>query len=221
MIDFHCPHCQKYFTNAPHTYKTHYFDFNNQSSISQHFLTSNNAYSVHIYKCPHCNKETVLIKGFSENNSHINVPVSPVSLAIRFPDYVPKAIREDYEESYAILHLSPKASATLSRRCLQGIIRDFWNINDKNLAKQINALENTIDTKLWQAMDGLRKIGNIGAHMEKDVNTIIPVESYEAEQLVKLIEVLIKTTYVERHDREQLCNEIIEISEEKQTLKKS
>lgn len=45
-----------------------------------------------------------------------------------FPDFVPKAIRADYEEACLIRHLSPKASATLSRRCLQGMIRDFWNI---------------------------------------------------------------------------------------------
>lgn len=49
----------------------------------------------------------------------------PSSLALVFPEYVPAAIRQDYEEACKIRNLSPKASATLSRRCLQGIIRDF------------------------------------------------------------------------------------------------
>lgn len=47
----------------------------------------------------------------------------PPSAAKVFPNYVPKAIRDDYVEACSIRDLSPKASATLSRRCLQGIIR--------------------------------------------------------------------------------------------------
>ena len=50
----------------------------------------------------------------------------PPSTAKVFPDYVPKVIRDDYLEACLIRTLSPKASATLSRRCLQGIISDFW-----------------------------------------------------------------------------------------------
>lgn len=50
----------------------------------------------------------------------------PPSGAKAFPDFVPAAIRADYEEACLIVDLSPKASATLSRRALQGMIRDFW-----------------------------------------------------------------------------------------------
>ena len=42
----------------------------------------------------------------------------PTSSARVFPEYVPKPIRQDYEEACDILDRSPKASATLSRRCL-------------------------------------------------------------------------------------------------------
>jgi hypothetical protein len=43
----------------------------------------------------------------------------PPSSAKVFPEYVPEPIRDDYTEACAIRDLSPKASATLSRRCLQ------------------------------------------------------------------------------------------------------
>ena len=54
----------------------------------------------------------------------------PESDAKVFPDYIPQQIREDYVEASKIKELSPKASATLSRRCLQGMIRDFWGTPD-------------------------------------------------------------------------------------------
>jgi hypothetical protein len=41
----------------------------------------------------------------------------PASDAKVFPDYVPAIIRTDYAEACAIRKLSPKASATLARRC--------------------------------------------------------------------------------------------------------
>ena len=52
----------------------------------------------------------------------------PSSTAKTLPDYIPQQIRNDYQEACSIRNLSPKASATLSRRCLQGMIRDFWEI---------------------------------------------------------------------------------------------
>ena len=50
----------------------------------------------------------------------------PKSNAKPYPEYIPLSIRQDYEEACAIVNDSAKASATLSRRCLQGMIRNFW-----------------------------------------------------------------------------------------------
>ncbi len=101
--------------------------------------------------------------------------LKPRSFAKPFPDYVPFPIRADYEEACLIRDLSPKASATLSRRCLQGIIRDYWGIQKNTLYSEINELKDRIDSATWQAIDAVRSIGNIGAHMEKDINVIIDV----------------------------------------------
>ena len=135
-----------------------------------------------------------------------------------FPNYIPKQIVSDYEEGSAVLQESPKAAATLFRRCLQGMIRDFWGVKDETLNKEIAKLKDRVSPIQWKAMDGLRKIGNIGAHMEKDVNLIIDVEPEEAEKLKKLIELLLKQWYVDRHEEEQLCEEITKTAEEKNEL---
>ena len=150
----------------------------------------------------------------------INTILKPQSLAKQFPDYIPKAIRQDYEEACSIVNLSPKASATLSRRCLQGMIRDFWDIKETNLSKAIGELENKIPATQWRVIDGVRRIGNIGAHMEKDINLIVDIDPDEAQKLIKLIEHLLEQWYISRHEQELLYADIIGIDETKQSARK-
>lgn len=125
----------------------------------------------------------------------------PDSLAKPQPEYIPKAIVDDYNEASKILKLSPKAAASLARRCLQGMIRDFYGIIKPTLNQEINALEELVSAEVWSAIDAVRSVGNIGAHMEKDVNLIVDIEVDEAELLIKLIEDLFEDWYVVRHDR--------------------
>jgi len=145
--------------------------------------------------------------------------LKPQSNAKPFPSYIPTVIRNDYKEACLILDLSPKASATLSRRCLQGIIRDFWGIAKKNLFEEINALKGNIESDTWDAIDAVRSIGNIGAHMEKDINLIIDVEPKEASLLVGLIEILFRDWYISRHERQQHLKAIVKAAEDKKKVK--
>ena len=72
----------------------------------------------------------------------------------------------------------------MSRRCLQGMIRDFWGVSKNRLVDEVEAIEEKMDPLTWQAIDAVRKIGNIGAHMEADINVIIEVEPREASLLI-------------------------------------
>ncbi len=65
----------------------------------------------------------------------------PPSSAKPQPDCIPQPIRNDYYEACAIRDLSPKASATTTRRCLQGMIRDFCGISKKRLIEEIDELD--------------------------------------------------------------------------------
>lgn len=145
--------------------------------------------------------------------------MKPRSRAKTFPSYIPKAVLEDYEEACLIRDASPKASATLSRRCLQGIIRDFHGISKSRLVDEIDALNGKIDPLVWHAIDAVRSIGNIGAHMERDINLIIDVEPQEASALIGLIEMLLKDWYIDRHEKEKQLKAIVQISQSKQDLK--
>jgi hypothetical protein len=131
---------------------------------------------------------------------------------------VPQAIREDYGEACLIRDLSPKASATLSRRCLQGILRDFWKANPGRLADEIQEVKDRIDPVTWDAIQAVRKLGNIGAHMEKDINLIVDVDSEEAALLIGLVETLLKEWYVAREERKVRMAAVIAAAASKKTL---
>jgi hypothetical protein len=114
-----------------------------------------------------------------------------------------------------IRDLSPKASATLSRRCLQGMIRDFWGIKKARLTDEIEAIEDKVDADTWAAIDAVRTVGNIGAHMEKDINVIVDVDPHEAQLLIGMIEMLIKDWYVMRQERKERLAAIVQMKDAK------
>lgn len=151
----------------------------------------------------------------------------PDSIAKPQPDYIPVSIRKDYEEACKIVHLSPNASAVLSRRCLQSMIQDFCKIKQKTLYEEIKKLETRVkDHKIpgvteesIQSIDSIRKMGNIGSHMEKPTGILIDIEPEEATLLIQLIETLFKDWYVARHERQQRLEEIKKITIQKEALK--
>lgn len=140
---------------------------------------------------------------YSNGDLLISYQLKPRGSAKPFPEYIPEPIREDYEEACLILHDSPKASATLSRRCLQGLIRDYYKISKDSLYHEIQALKEILPVDLWDAVDGIREVGNVAAHSEKDVNVIVDVPPESASALIKLIELLFHETYIKDNERKQ------------------
>ena len=143
----------------------------------------------------------------------------PLSSYKPFPSYIPKTILDDYREACSILTLSPKASATLSRRCLQGMIRDFWGIKGKTLFVEIEQLKDKLDKSTWLEIDALRTLGNIGAHMEKDINVIVDVEPEEAALLIQLIENLLTEWYIRRQEREERSKALVAAAQKAQVVR--
>jgi hypothetical protein len=146
----------------------------------------------------------------------------PASNAKVLPAYIPPAVGQDYREACAIRTLSPKASATLSRRCLQGMIRDFFQLPHlRNLAAEIQAIRNQVAEDTWESIEAVRTIGNIGAHMERDIDVIVDVEPEEAGLLIGLIESLIEDWYVVRHNRQTRNAQIKATAAEKQAARRA
>lgn len=217
---FTCPYCNSVMPLISDTLSERYPSFNRDNESLSFAKHDESALCISFYKCPKCRNYSIFVKGIGDKTRNIDSIIQPRSSAKQFPDYVPEQIRNDYEEAYLISRLSPKASATLSRRCIQGMIHHKWKITLKNLNQEISALKDKIEPSLWSAIDSLRQLGNIGAHMESDVNTIVDIDPDETQKLISLVEILIKEWYIVPHERDELLSGIIQINQSKQNQRK-
>ena len=116
------------------------------------------------------------------------------------PQEVSPEFVEDYTEACLVLPDSPKASAALSRRCLQHILREKAGIKPSNLADEIQeALDrNLFPSHISEIVDAVRNVGNFAAHPTKSKQTgeIIDVEPGEAELNLDVIEALFDFYFV-------------------------
>lgn len=138
--------------------------------------------------------------------SNLRRRVVPEAKVMALPSEVPEEVKITYSEAVLIANLSGRAAAAMARRCLQGIVRDFFQIPQEkrgNLGAELNYVKDQISPDLWADIIALRNVGDIGAHMDKNVNEIIDVSHDEAKILIELIETLFSEWYVARAKRQQ------------------
>jgi len=169
-----------------------------------------------MYLCPNdkCGKRTIyLVLGeglYSPPNGRL-ARVSSVEKRIMVrpkgsnrppvPSEVPPLFAEDYTEACLVLPDSPKASAALSRRCLQNLLRDWAKVKPAKLADEIQQVIDggTLPSHLVEEIDAIRNIGNFAAHPLKSEKTgeILPVEPAEAEWNLNVLEALFDFYFVQ------------------------
>lgn len=117
------------------------------------------------------------------------------------PPEVPADIAEDYIESCLVFADSPKASAALSRRCLQSILRNAAKVKHGNLSTEIQQVldSGALPTPLADSIDAIRNIGNFAAHPTKSQQSgnIVQVDPGEAEWNLDVLEMLFDFYYVQ------------------------
>lgn len=148
----------------------------------------------------------------------------PETTLLTLPTDVPEEIQQTYREAKLIAGLSGRASAAMARRCLQGIVRDYWNIPENkrgNLGAELSYIRDKIDPVLWEDIQAVRAVGDIGAHMEKNVNEVIDVSPREAHILLGLIETLFTDWYIQRATRKRTSNALRGLLDEKRLKQKA
>ena len=117
------------------------------------------------------------------------------------PKEVPDDFSEDYKEACVVLVDSPKASAALSRRCLQHLLREKEGVKSSELSVEIQKIldRGTLPTHLSGPLDAIRNIGNFAAHPPKSTASgeIAEVEPGEAEYCLDTIELLFDFYFVQ------------------------
>ena len=155
--------------------------------------------------CPACNNRIIFICyqiGVGPTANYSRVLVCPKGIARSpIPSEVPERYASDFKEACLTLSDSPKASAALSRRCLQNILRDEAKVKKADLSKEIDEVLSSkqLPTYLADSVDAIRNLGNFAAHPTKSTNTgmIVDVESGEAEWLLDVLEGLFDFYFIQ------------------------
>ena len=127
---------------------------------------------------------------------------------------VPEDFVVDYKEACAVLPVSAKSSAAMSRRVLQSILTD-QGYKGSSLAAQIDKLleekdpDSVLPVSVKKTVDAIRNFGNFSTHPINDVMTlqIIDVEPGEAEWCLEIVERLFEHYYARpAEDARRLAN---------------
>lgn len=190
-----CPHCS-----------TEFHDKEEQTHIGS---DNDGQWGIGICRCAACRK--LIIRLFSASAYHPSIKsfgevltsylVRPkVAGRPPVPPEVPSKYADDYKEACLVLGDSTKASAALSRRCLQHILREEARVKNQDLAKEIQAVLDSekLPGHIADSLDAVRNIGNFAAHPLKSqsTNEIVEVEIGEAEWNLDVLESLFDFYFV-------------------------
>lgn len=166
---------------------------------------------VEAMRCPDCSRWIVrldfkAVRGHQLLTAESRL-VHPRASMRPVPPEVTGEYAEDFKEAVAVAPLSPKASAAVSRRLLQHIIREKAGIRRQDLNAEIDALmeSEVLPSDLATDLDALRTVGNFAAHPTKSTHTgeVVEVEPGEAEWLLELLEELLDFYFVRPAIRER------------------
>ena len=196
MLNFECVKC-------PHCQVAFYDSDRNEVLVNEGIIQKRES-GIEYIVCPGCNGLIVwvIIRESVSTPGAIRVMVYPRG-ASRQPVSadVPDEFAKDYSEACLVIADSPKASAALSRRCLQHILREKAKVNHPNdLAKAIQEVVNDpgVPSDISKPLGIVRNIGNFSAHPNKSKSTgeIVDVEPGEAEWCLDIIEILFDFYFV-------------------------
>ncbi len=192
-----CPHCMESF-----------HDFYEVISVGN---DADGNWGVVSRKCPACERVVlVLVNGKigsmggramleSVRSERLIYPRTPSRVPL--PKEVPEEFAETYREACVVLSDSPKASAALSRCCLQNLLRAKAHIKHSNLDREIqDVIDNgSLPPYIVEAIDAIRKVGNYTAHPIKSERPgeVVGVEPGEADWNLDVLEALFDYYFVQ------------------------
>ena len=143
--------------------------------------------------CPECRKLICALSQADQDGVYKRQTiVYPKASTRPVPVDVEEKFASDFREACLVITDSEKASAALSRRCLQNLLREKAGTKAGNLANQIQEVLDSgkLPSHLGEAIDAVRAIGNFAAHPIKSTNTgeVIDVEPGEAEWNLETLE---------------------------------
>lgn len=165
------------------------------------------ALRVNAVECPNCGRLAVSVETLTAAVrgkwvSDEEFVVWPRQSERSLPPAVPRDMVMDYKAAALLLGLNAAASAALSRRCLQAVLRDTTGEDLPTLSKQIQAAAPHLPPDIGTRLNALGTVGKFAAHPSKDTDPgrIVDAEPGEAEWNLNVLDLLFDHYYV-RPDR--------------------
>jgi hypothetical protein len=158
------------------------------------FLAHAVAWNVAYQRCPVCHECIILLKRVIPTHQLVSFMAYPSSSSRPIPPQVVDPYRQDFSEACKVLSCNPKASAALSRRCLQTILRDKAGTTTQDLADQIEQVINAtkVPVHIAEDLQTVPSIGNFAGYPMKNMTAgvVTDVEPGEAEWNLDVLESL-------------------------------
>lgn len=193
-----CPHCQ--------------VEFHDRVTTHDLGADKDGYWYIHVQRCPACDRFVMQLASRYKTQNQL-LGTTPGSESSRYlvrpkaalrplpPTQVPPEFANDYIEAALVLNDSSQASAALSRRCLQHILREKAGVKHADLAREIDQVltSGQLPSHLSEAIDAIRNIGNFAAHPIKSTKSgeILPVEPGEAEWTLDVLDGLFDFYFVQ------------------------
>jgi hypothetical protein len=198
-----CPHCRIFVRFEFVELRRVNGNFGQQDRIF-YSTQSNHRLYVDAAGCPACGRAILTARAIGKPegaDEPIDVPLWPDAVTRPVPPEVESdapGLANDFREAVSVLPRSKKASAALSRRCLQFVLLNKGGVTEKDLAKQIDQVLPSLPSSLAANVDAIRHVGNFAAHPLKSHSSgeIVDVEEGEAEWLLDVLEELFDFYYV-------------------------
>lgn len=206
-----CPYCAVVFSmdgvSADHCFP--HFQAFHPHGIYHPQSDDEKDFTITSHRCPECYGQVMWLNELGPR------PVSPTvereikAVTLLYPKFpittlppeVPEGYANEFRQAAQTLDISPKASAALSRRCLQALIREKAAIQRPSLFEEIRLLldRRELPKHLADDLDAIRAVGNFAAHPVKDTNTaeIVDVEPGEAEWTLEVLRELLLFYFVD------------------------
>ncbi len=178
-----CPYCSDHLQPDLHTH--------------HHVQDRVGVWDIHSGVCPSCNRSMILLTTTNTETEVPHIEIQAWGKELPRPELPPEVTEpylSDFYEACFILADSPRASAALSRHCLQALLRDKAAVKPGDLSSEIDQVlaSKVLAPQLASLLAATLDVGNFAANPIKNSHPglIAAVETGEAEYFLDVLEAL-------------------------------
>ena len=153
--------------------------------------------------CAPCNDTLIFLTAEASEREAPHLEIHESLKELSRPPLVPEVIESyarDYDEACFVLTDSPRASAALSRNCLQKLLREKAEIIAGDLSSEVARVvaQKTLPPEFISKLENLADVTNLKANPLKNTHPglLLDVEPGEAEYLLDVLESLLNYYFV-------------------------